>query len=246
MNLKEAIKCGIDLIYPRCCPVCANIVVPRGDTVCHTCKDILIKISEPRCKKCSKPIENEEKEYCYDCSNKKFQYIKGYSLWLYDEAMKRSISGYKFAGKKEYVDYYIYEIINEYGEVIKKIKPDALIPIPIHKSKLNQRGFNQAELLAKGISKGLGIPMLSKLLIRYKKTLPQKGLNDKERFENLRQAFKLSDRKMKNHNWDEIKRIVLIDDIYTTGSTIEACTEVLNGAGIKEVYFLSVCIGKGF
>lgn len=234
----------INLIYPRRCPICGDIVIPRNKKICVGCKDKPQVVQEPRCKKCSKPIENNEQEYCFDCSTKRFHYIKGYALWCYDDVMRKSLGDFKYRNKKEYGHYYIDEFVEHYGSAIKEIGADALVPIPIHKAKLNTRGYNQAGILAAGIGKALNIPVVKELLIRNKNTVAQKSLNNKERYKNLIQAFSLDKSQLKNYNG--IKRVILVDDIYTTGSTIEACTNILFQANIKEVYFISLCIGKGF
>jgi ComF family protein len=235
----------LDILYPVRCPVCADIVVPKDRRICFGCEKKLNFISEPRCKKCSKPIEQDQKEYCSDCERKDYHFEYGYSLWVYNSVMMKSISDFKYRMKKEYARYYIGQVIENYSKAIYKMEPDALVPVPIHKSKYRERGYNQAEILAKGIGKELGIPVLPNLLIRTKKTLPQKQLSDKERLKNLREAFRFNETEMKNHK-KGLKRILLIDDIYTTGSTIEACTNVLMENGIERVYFITLCIGKGF
>lgn len=240
-NLLQTI---LDIIYPVRCPVCGEIVLPREDMICLACKDKLKFIIEPRCKKCSKPLEIEEKEYCNDCEHKNYQYIYGFSVWVYDKIMKKSISDYKYNGKKEYARYYASETVRIYGERIKRIAPDLLIPVPIHKSKYRERGYNQTDILARLIGKDLDIPVASSYIIRTRKTMPQKQLSDKERLKNLQEAFAI------NPNvytvGSNITRVMLVDDIYTTGSTIEACTNVLIKSGIKDVYFLTLCIGKGY
>lgn len=235
-----------DFIYPRRCPVCADIVLPKGNKICPTCKGKLIYIKEPRCKKCSKAIVDEELEYCFDCTKKKFSYEKGYSLFEYDETMKHSMSEFKFHGKKEYADFYIEELLLRYGAWVSEIAPDALIPIPIHYDKYKQRGFNQAELIANGISKSLNIPVINNILIRNKYTTPQKLLDDKERVKNLKNAFAISDEYLNIRENTKLKRVMLIDDIYTTGATIDVCAKVLKNIEIDEVYFMTVCIGKGY
>lgn len=235
----------LDLIYPVRCPVCGDIVIPKDEKICIPCRKKLHYIKEPRCKKCSKPIEQEDKEYCSDCERKNFQFVRGFSVWVYDDVMKHSISEYKYHSKKEYAKFYTQEMISCYGNTIEKLSPDAIVPIPIHRSKYVERGFNQAELLARGIGKELKIPVLSELLIRNKKTLPQKQLSDKERLRNLREAFGFNG-KVANQIQKEIHRVLLVDDIFTTGSTIEACTNILMKNGIKEIYFITLCIGKGF
>lgn len=236
----------LDFVYPRRCPVCGDIVLPKGNKICPACKDKLIYIKEPRCKKCSKAIVDEEQEYCFDCTRKKLSYEKGYSLLEYDKSMKHSMSEFKFHSKKEYADFYIEELISNYGTWVNELSLDALIPVPIHYDKYKQRGFNQADLLANGIAKSLNIPVKNNILIRNKNTTPQKLLDDKERVKNLKNAFAISDEYMKSSNKAQLKRVMLIDDIYTTGATIDVCAKVLKSIGVNEVYFMTVCIGKGY
>ena len=114
--------------------------------------------------------------------------------------------------------------------------------MPLHKSKVNERGFNQAYLLAKGISKSVGIPVIENYLLRCHKTKAQKRLNDRERANNLHGAFKVNS----IYGTASCSKVMLVDDIYTTGSTIDACAEVLLQTGVTEVDFISLTIGKGF
>ena len=235
----------LDMLYPVRCPVCGDIVIPRGSKICCPCEKKLQLIAEPRCKKCSKPIENDQNEYCSDCERKDYHFDHGYSLWVYDSIMKKSISDFKYRYKKEYARYYIEKIVEGYGDTLNRLAPDVLVPVPIHKSKYRERGYNQAEILANGIAKELNLPVMPDLLIRNKKTLPQKQLSDKERLKNLQEAFILNDKALSDYP-KMLKRVLLVDDIYTTGSTIEACANVLIKNGIKEIYFITLCIGKGF
>ncbi len=235
----------LDLLYPVRCPICGEIVIPKEQMACNGCKEKLIYIGEPRCKRCSKPIEEDEKEYCSDCERKKFHYERGYAVWVYDDAMKKSIAAYKYHSKKEYSNFYIHEMLRLYSAALHKLALDAIIPVPIHRSKYLERGYNQAELLAKGIGRDLKLPVLTKLLIRNKKTLPQKKLSNKERWKNLSEAFAFNEQFL-NTGTTSIKKVLLVDDIYTTGSTVEACSNVLKSHGIDEVYFIVLCIGKGY
>lgn len=232
----------MNLVYPRRCAVCDDIVVPKEAMVCISCYQEIQWIEEPRCKKCGKPVE-EEIEFCFDCERKKFHYIKGFPLCIYDKNMHRSIATFKYKGRKEYGVFYAQSISKKYGKDFEKLQIDALIPVPIHKSRKNERGYNQAEVIARELEKSLKIPVMNDLLIRDRKTLPQKELNDKERKENLAQAFDIIN--IQRIAKSKIKRVIVVDDIYTTGSTIEGCTKVLLNAGIEQVYFTSVCIGMG-
>ena len=235
----------LDMLYPVRCPVCGEIVTPKDRRICIPCESKLQVICQPRCKKCSKPIEQEQREYCSDCERKEYHFQYGYALWVYDSIMKKSISDFKYNHKKEYAKYYIQAIIDNYGEKIKHMAPDIIVPVPIHKSKRRDRGYNQAEILGRGIGKELDIPVLPDLLVRNKKTLPQKQLNDKERLLNLQEAFAYNNESSLVYQ-GKMNVVLLIDDIYTTGSTIEACTNILLQNQVKQVYFLTLCIGKGF
>lgn len=113
-----------------------------------------------------------------------------------------------------------------------------IIPVPLHKSKLKQRGFNQAELLAEVVAKNLGLKLLTALK-RHKNTKAQVELDQEERKKNVRQVFRLSDgAKLKNQLKNQ--RILLIDDVVTTGSTLNECAKVLRRAGAREIWALVV------
>lgn len=212
--------------------------------VCRECQSKPLIIREPRCKKCSKPIASGELEYCYDCDSKEFHYSRGISLWLYDEVMKQSIIRFKYKGCKEYVNFYVDEIVKHLGDEIRMITPDVLLPVPVHKTRQRQRGYNQAELLAEELGRQLNIKVKTDVLIRTVKTQPQKELSNVERMKNLEKAFAVSEKY--GSTMSKFHKLMLIDDIYTTGSTIEACAKVLQRAGVKEIYFLTLCIGEGF
>ncbi|MDO5293288.1 MAG: ComF family protein [bacterium] len=233
----------IGLIYPQRCPICEKIVLPKGAFICSECYDKLQWVNAPYCMKCGKPIASNYKEYCYDCENKNFHYEYGYGMWIYDENLRRSIVGFKYKNRREYADFYIQQLVLHYREKINRMQVDVIAPVPVHKKRYRQRGYNQAAILAEGLGRELGYPVEDELLVRCKYTAPQKTLNDKERFLNLEKAFKVNRKKISEYVG---KKVLLVDDIYTTGSTIEACTNVLLQAGAAKVYYISLCIGKGY
>ncbi|MBE5963146.1 MAG: ComF family protein [Lachnospiraceae bacterium] len=236
----------IELIYPRRCPICREIVLPKGSYICTRCRQKVTLVTQPSCMKCGKPLAIAGQEYCYDCVRHEHHYKRGFAVYVYDDVMRQSLGDFKFRGKKEYGDFFAQEIVSRYGKQIKQIGPDYLVPIPLHPAKRRKRGYNQAEILARKIGETLGIPVIPNLLKRNRNTIPQKTLDDKERLKNLRRAFsfgtglKCSDEGLRNI------KIMLVDDIYTTGSTIEACTNVLNKQGITDIYFVTVSIGRGY
>jgi len=229
----------IGLLYPRRCPVCHEIVEEKGEVACGICRTRLPYIREPFCLQCGKPLLMEEQEYCSDCTRKTHAFYKGRAAFAYDEIMRRSIARFKYAGRREYADFYAEEILRKYAREMLHWKCEVLVPIPLHSSRRRNRGFNQAELLAEKISKRSGIPVDRTLLYRHKKTHVQKELDDRERLTNLKNAFSVRKGKI------PYKNIILVDDIYTTGSTMDAAAKILKENGIQTVYFLCICVGRG-
>ncbi len=225
----------LGLLYPRTCPVCQKKLNFSGKLSCAACESGLKLIKEPRCMKCGKNVEDETIEYCFDCVKNQHVYDYGRSLFLYNEDIRKSIYRFKYAGKKEYGDFYGYMLARHLGEEIRNMGCDLIVPVPLHKKKEIKRGYNQAAVIAKVMGRELCIPVDDKLLIRTKNTRPQKEMDKSERKKNVENAFKI------NKDIVKCKGIVLVDDIYTTGSTIDAVARILKGDGVKEVYFICLC-----
>ncbi|WP_313187396.1 ComF family protein [Lacrimispora sp.] len=229
----------VDLLFPRRCPVCDEIVMPKGRLICPECVKKLSFVKNPVCKKCGKEVISPDMEYCFDCVRHKRTFEYGRALVNYDENAGSSMAKIKYKNKREYLDFYGEAICVRYGKLIRRMEADVLVPVPVHPSRKKERGFNQAEILARRIGERLGLVVCPSMLVRNKKTMPQKGLDPAGRLKNLEEAFSAG--KM----IEGVEGVILVDDIYTTGSTIEACTRALKKAGIKRVYFLAICIGRG-
>jgi ComF family protein len=185
----------------------------------------------------------QEDEYCGDCKGRKTSFQYGYGLFVYNSLMQESVARFKYHGRQEYAYFYALELKRIYGEWLRQVSPAALIPVPVHPKRFQKRGYNQAELIARRLGKLTGIPVKTDLIFRQKDTLAQKELSEQERRQNLKDAFFVK----KHEELNLLKEcVILIDDIYTTGSTIEECSRVLRQAGIQKIFFLCVCIGKGY
>lgn len=215
-------------------------MVGGGALICEPCRLRLHPVTEPLCKKCGKPLSAKEAEYCPDCGRKKHLYTRGRAALEYDSIMRESIGRFKYENRREYSSFYVQELLNTCGMAVHSWNIDLIIPIPLHKDRMRKRGFNQAESIAKGLSRELGISVSTDSLLRIRKTSPQKELNDQERRSNLKNAFQVVNNDVK------FKKVLLIDDIYTTGSTVDAATAVLLENGAEKVYFLSISIGRGY
>ena len=225
-----------EILFPRRCPVCDKPVRLAGKLICDTCKNELKYVSEIYCMKCGKPLWEETQEYCEDCLKKRHKFVQGKSLYEYKSA-SGMIYRFKYGKRREYAEFLGREMAEHFSADLKKWGAEMLVPVPIHKSRKRQRGYNQAELLAAEFSRRTGIPMKSNLIVRCKKTVPQKMLNDTERQNNLKRAFKIGQNDVK------LSTIIIIDDIYTTGSTVNEMATVLSKAGIDKIYVLTLAIG---
>lgn len=233
---KEAL---VGLLFPRRCPVCGDIVLPRGELICPDCIKELSPVRLPVCMTCGKQLEGSTAEQCSDCMRHPKSFKRNFALLNYNRAARYSMVAVKYKNKREYLDFYAKAVCKRFGRQILRIRPDVLVPVPIHASRMRSRGYNQAEILAGKVGKQLGIPVCPGALRRLKKTLPQKELDPAQRLKNLKQAFAAGQLP------DGVKTVMLVDDIYTTGSTLEACSHILLSMGVKEVYGLTICIGRG-
>lgn len=226
-------------IYPLRCPICGDVLSCGQEIrICAECEKVCRQVRPPVCCRCGRPVDKWE-EFCRNCRGKKFSYVRGYPVWIYNRAMRTSIAAFKYHGRREYAAYYGQEFVKSYGAAIKRLHIQALVPVPLYAAKQMIRGYNQAELFAREIGIRMGIPVVNDLLLRVRDTVPQKELDDRQRYANLRKAFVSGPQS----SFAGLKRVMLADDIYTTGSTIEMCTQVLRLSGVEDVYFASVSIG---
>ena len=237
-NVSKAASVLLDALFPRRCPVCGQIP-GAGEVICPPCLKKLSFVSSPVCKKCGKEIISETMEYCLDCTRHRRSFESGISLLNYNEAASRSMAAVKYKNKREYLDFYADEAVRRCGWKLRQMNADCLVPVPVHPRRQRTRGFNQAEILAEKLGEALETEVCSDLLIRVRKTKPQKELNNEERLRNLQEAFVLSGPVPRQY-----RTVILIDDIYTTGSTMEACSRKLKEAGVFRVYCISICSGQ--
>lgn len=230
-------KRAVQLLFPLHCPVCDEIVTPAGEKICLSCMDKLRLLTPPWCMKCGKKLA-EEGEYCADCQRKEHRFVRGRALYEYESAAP-AVYRFKYGGRREYADFFGEQAAEYLGGFVRGVGPDALIPIPLHRRRRTERGYNQAQLLAEAVGGRLGLPVCSNLLVREKNTSPLKYQNPQERQNNLKKAFNIAQNDVK------LKTIILIDDIYTTGSTMNEAAKTLREAGVNEVYFITLACGAG-
>lgn len=238
MTIRRKMKTLEQIFFPNVCPIC-EMVIGKKEMICRECIDKLKLIQEPKCQKCGKQLQTDERLFCNDCSSSKHVFDKGVCIFEYKEEIKQTLYRFKYDNKRCYRDLFGYMGAKKYGKLLKEWKVEKIIPVPMYRKKKQRRGYNQAEEFGKALAEGTGIEMDCKSLVRVKDTKPQKGLNKEERYINLQKAFAVDLEKIKG-----MQSVLLVDDIYTTGSTIDACTEILKKAGVRRIYFMCVAGGK--
>ena len=229
MNLAS----GLDILFPPRCSVCDRVLPFGRRGACPECLKRLPWITEPRCFCCGKTVEREEAEYCGDCARKKHLFRRAFPLLQYVPPVSDALTALKYHGRAEYAEFYGGLLAEHFHEELKALDADCLVPVPVHPHRLRKRGYNQAGLIARAMSKKLGIPGREDLLLRAEDTVAQKKLSREERALNLRAAFQAGGE-------TPPPTVLLVDDILTTGATADACADVLLRAGAKHIYLVTV------
>ncbi|GJQ60500.1 MAG: amidophosphoribosyltransferase [Candidatus Scalindua sp.] len=233
----------LDLLYPRICFGC-NIGISEEESVhiCNTCRESIRKNEAKRCYKCGLILglgAYSSDKGCSECKKINLRFERGFFVSDYTGPLREVIIHYKYHKQemlaKPLAELMIKKLLNE--GVITEI--DVLVPVPLHWKKKLSRGFNQSELFAKRISKELQIPISVNNLSNCKHTLSQTRLSRSERNKNVSGAFAVRKPELFLK-----KRILLIDDVLTTGITASECARILKKAGAKKVFLLALARAK--
>jgi len=188
-------------------------------------------IDDPCCQACGFPFEFDhgDKALCIKCTAYRPEFNQARSAITYDDTSRKLVLDFKYGGRTDGLGFFAAQMVRAGQEMLETA--DILIPVPLHRARLRQRRFNQAALLARAISKITDIPYDTEILMRKKNTPNQGTLSYKARRRNVSGAFKIRDQ---NKTCLKNKRVVIIDDVYTTGSTLSACAKPLNKAGAAQ------------
>lgn len=232
---KGLVKAFDDALYPiDCtCDVCGGELIEKTRVrLCSECVENLPFTGEHICLYCGMPLKDES-DYCNRCQYSKHEFVKNRAPLVYDGEVKKLIYALKF-NKKKYIAQTLGALMAD--EYLKRgMDADIIVYVPMTKEEEQKRGFNQSELLALEVGNRLNIPVLP-ALVKIKSTSAQKELKGKDRALNLEGAFACAFEQVKN------RKILLIDDIYTTGATANECTKTLLKAKAREVSVLTSAI----
>ncbi len=223
-----------DLLYPPMCHCCeAPLIGLSQNHLCSDCFKRLKFFGDNSCWFCSHPLGKfvaRQKE-CDECHGRERKYTRVVATCEYNDAARSLIHAFKFCNFKPIYLLLSELMIRRFIEEYSGISFDYILAVPLHKNKMAERGYNQSDLLAKELSCRLGLPHSSDLLQRIRNTPSQALLNSQERENNLRGAFEVT-------KTITSAKILLIDDVYTTGSTASECACALRKAGASRVYVL--------
>ena len=232
-NLKHL----IELVLPAQCLLCR--LPSNNKLICKHCQKVLNQDREC-CQSCGLPLPKTE-AFCGDCLKHPHLFTQLHALADYQKPYPALIKKFKYAKKLIHGELLAALLIKSVTKDIsfqQRSKIDYLLPVPLHQKKLQQRGFNQAQLIAQQIAKQLHIPVLLEALKRHKHTTAQEGLSLQKRKANLKNAFAISsDQEAKLSG----TYIVIIDDVVTTGATVNSLCQVLLQAGVKRIDVWCIC-----
>ncbi|MCL2576912.1 MAG: ComF family protein [Defluviitaleaceae bacterium] len=235
-EVKEAMKALLDWVYPPVCISCRTLL-PLNESrrfICEPCENLFEPIITPFCEKCGAPTQVESK-HCASCFGKNFIFEQNRAAFTYDELIRDLLHQMKFHNKKRVAQGLGLFWAMQFSQ--KDLQEDfTLVPMPMHQKKQRERGFNQAEILTAALSKKLGYPM-ENILIRTHDTPPQAGLHPSQRAENVKDVFAI-----RKNEIVEGKKIILTDDIFTTGSSLNECAKTLKNAGASKILCMTLAI----
>lgn len=227
----------LDIIYPRTvgCVYCGREKALGDFELCAACMNAIEFVGRTSCGKCGKPVAIKG-GLCTDCSRQIRAFDKVVPVALYRGWLKDAIYAYKFSQQTELATPFARLMSGRFQQA--GIRADGIIPVPMHNERLKQRHFNHAELLARHFGEFASLPVWPRVLYRTVEKPPQHTLNRREREQNTAGAFQV-------RTAAEIqgKLVILLDDIYTTGFTAQACTAVLLQAGARAVVVVVLAIG---
>lgn len=226
----------VDILYPRRCVLCDSVLKKDEPLVCRSCAKEVSFIKERCCAHCGKILKSRYEDLCDVCGHSRRVFDEAAAPFSYSGAVRDSIFRFKDSGRAEYAAFYAKCIYEYTKERIKRWNADTLVPVPLYEDKLHKRGYNQAELLAAELSKLTGIPVDNSLVRRTKNTAAQKDLNAAQRRSNLMSAFTLA------RGAAVPEGVIIVDDIFTTGSTLDCIASVLKDGCARHVYALCISV----
>ncbi len=216
---------ALNLLFPQWCVGCGK----KGDFICHSCRRSLPRIMPPLCPRCGKPQSSGI--LCSSCVSWQAEIDGIRSPFRFDGVMRQAIHQLKYRNLRTLAAL-LARLLNDYL-ITSPVPGEVLVPVPLHRKRLRERGYNQSSLLARELGKLTSLPVVDDCLIRQRHAPPQTRTSTvDERQSNVADAFACGDQRLRD------KQVLLIDDVSTSGATLDACAAALKAAGATSVWGL--------
>ena len=236
-TLSAIIDPVLSLVYPPRCFVCRTM--GTASCLCGACADAIAPVTDPKCHHCGHPCDDGGP--CSNCRFRRPLFVRGRALGGYEGVLRDALHRFKFhdrPGLAEPLGVRLAAFARAEAAILNALQFDALVPVPMHPVRKRLRGYNQSERLARVVARDLGLPLQVHWLVRPRPTRPQVGLSGPSRQTNLRGAFAVP-----NSANVAGKTLLLIDDVTTTGATLNECAGALKDAGAQAVFALTLAAG---
>ncbi|MGE5209267.1 MAG: double zinc ribbon domain-containing protein [Alphaproteobacteria bacterium] len=232
LHKSELFQAAVSLLYPATCTICGKNL-SSGRYLCDACETRVLRIVPPFCEKCSEPFDGSITGAfaCANCAHRTIHFDAAVSAYRGRGIVREIIHEFKYARQthlRHLIALWLRAAMDD--ERLREVSFDLIVPVPLHPARQRERGFNQASLLAESLSVEISLPS-RQVLERIRYTTTQTALDRSERMENLHNAFRLRKKA-------DVRglRVLLIDDVLTTGSTLSECARVLKRAGAISVH----------
>lgn len=228
-SLLQARDLVLDILYPPACPSCGRL----GYAICPSCRSAIVPIVSGDCRICNRPLEYGD--ICASCFAGPHHLERVYAATTYSGPIRDVIARFKYGNNRP--------LAGELAAIMARrlageaITSSLIVPVPLHRRRAKERGYNQSELLARGLAKLLQLPVATRALERIVDTRSQVGLKENERLANVKNAFRADPALVAGQD------LLIVDDISTTGATLAACARECKRAGAKTVR--AAVVGRG-
>jgi len=239
--LRAALDALSSVLFPAPCRICQEpLTAASSIPICLECLSSFQRLTDPLCYCCGRPFISgiavgAQQPLCYACRRGVYSFQLARSHAAYNDSMMKAITLMKYEQVTRLGDWFAARLAERVAESAEGLAADIVVPVPLHPLRQRERGYNQAELIARPLAKRLGIPLRTYLLVRTKPRPAQRRLTRHERWQTVRGAFATRT----GAQVDKL-RVLLVDDVFTTGATLDSCSRSLLQAGAARVIGLTV------
>lgn len=228
------------ILFPPVCPLCERVLsMSQEGEACDDCGAKLDYYRGASCMKCGRSLKDDTAEYCEGCLKRSFHFDRAVSAYVYEKEARELILKFKYHTRKDLGLFFAHMTLKKHERLLREFEAGAIVPIPIHRSRYKKRGYNQAEVYGRHLADELKVPCLN-LLSRTKETGAQKKLDTGGRLANIMNAFSIDKEKTAALVRGGLKKVIITDDILTTGATVECASVLLKDCGIEEILVVTI------